>query len=149
MIWSTSSYGLWQLCYGAFAISFNSLEGTLFDESVIRLRCRKWLKIVVLIYQILLRDYLTVNGCQTSFLSPKLIFSCPWGQSYLMKAKNVIYKPSLHTIPIPNSCFLPILWFQNFDEYFQDFHNISPIYFFFFNFFCCPVAESLQKGMLV
>jgi hypothetical protein len=36
MIWNTSSYGLWQLCYGAFAISFNSLAGALFDESVIR-----------------------------------------------------------------------------------------------------------------
>jgi hypothetical protein len=35
MIWRTS-YGLWQLCHGVFAISFNSLEGTLFDESVIR-----------------------------------------------------------------------------------------------------------------
>jgi hypothetical protein len=57
-------------------------------------------------------------------------------------------KTSLHTIPIPNSCFLPISRFQNFDEYFQDFHNISPIYFFFFQFFLLPSGENLQKGIV-
>jgi hypothetical protein len=46
------------------------------------------------------------------------------------------------TIYYPNSCFLPILCFQNFHEYFQDFHNISPIYFFLL-----PSGENLQKGI--
>jgi hypothetical protein len=52
------------------------------------------------------------------------------------------------TINYPNSQFLfsPNLWFQNFDEYFQDFHNISPFTSFFSILFVAR-GENLQKGI--